>query len=118
MKINSGFKDLLRSFNGAGVRYRVVEGYAVMVRSEPRYTKDFDVWIEPTESNAEALFAGLDKFGEPTAGTVPHDFTEPGVFFQIGVESVRIDIMTSVPGLAFETVGRANRRRFFAGRMF
>ena len=103
MKINSDFKDLLRSFNVAGVRYLIVGGYAVMVHTEPRYTKDLDVWIEPTESNAEALFAGLDKFGAPTADTVPRDFTEPDVFFQIGVEPVRIDIMTSVPGLAFET---------------
>jgi hypothetical protein len=60
------------------------------------------VWIEPTESNAEALFAGLEEFGAPTTGIVPRDFTEPHVFFQIGVEPVRIDIMTSVPGLAFE----------------
>src|SRR5260221_14435483 len=26
--------------------------YAVMAHTEPRYTKDLDVWIEPTESNA------------------------------------------------------------------
>ena len=102
MKINSDFKDLLRSFNGDGVRYLIVGGYAVMVHTEPRYTKDLDVWIEPTESNAKAMFAGLEKFGAPTADAVPRDFTEPDVFFQIGVEPVRIDIMTSVPGLSFE----------------
>ena len=103
MKINSDFKDLLRSFNAVGVRYLIVGGYAVMVHTEPRYTKDLDVWIEPSAANAEALFAGLENFGAPTTGTVPSDFTESDVFFQIGVEPVRIDIMTSVPGLAFET---------------
>jgi hypothetical protein len=36
MKIDSDFKDLLRSFNVAGVRYLVVGGYAVMVHTEPR----------------------------------------------------------------------------------
>ena len=55
MKINSDFKDLLRSLNVAGVRYLVVGGYAVMVHTEPRYTKDIDIWIEPTENNAGAL---------------------------------------------------------------
>ena len=60
MKTNSDFKDLLRSFNVAGVRYLIVGGYAVMAHTEPRYTKDLDVWVEPTESNAEALFAGLE----------------------------------------------------------
>ena len=31
----------------------------------------------------------------------PSDFTEPEVYFQIGVEPVRIDVMTSVKGLEF-----------------
>ena len=31
MKINSDYRDLLRSLNAAGVRYLVVGGYAVMV---------------------------------------------------------------------------------------
>ena len=34
----------------AGVHYLIVGGYAVMVCTEPRYTKDLDLWIEPTES--------------------------------------------------------------------
>jgi hypothetical protein len=47
------------------------------------------------------LFVALGEFGAPTGDVVPSDFTEPNVFFQIGVEPVRIDIMTSVPGLDF-----------------
>jgi predicted nucleotidyltransferase len=101
MKINSDFKDLLRDLNAAGVRYLIVGGYAVMVYAEPRYTKDLDVWIEPAEANAQRLFAALAQFGAPTQDIRPGDFTEPEVFFQIGVEPVRIDIMTSVPGLDF-----------------
>jgi predicted nucleotidyltransferase len=101
MKTNSDFKDLLHDLNGAGVRYLIVGGYAVMVHTEPRYTKDLDVWIDPTESNARMLLAALAEFGAPTASVVPSDFTEPDVFYQIGVEPVRVDIMTSVPGLDF-----------------
>ena len=47
MKINSDFKDLLQSLNAGGVRCLIVGGYAVMVHTEPRYTKDLDLWIEP-----------------------------------------------------------------------
>lgn len=101
MKINSDFKDLLQSLSAAGVRYLIVGGYAVMVYTEPRYTKDLDLWIEPVESNARKLFVALAQFGAPTGDIRPGDFTEPDVFFQIGVEPVRIDIMTSVPGLDF-----------------
>ena len=102
MKINSDFKDLLQSFNASGVRYLIVGGYAVMVHTEPRYTKHLDVWIEPTESNARLMIAALAEFGAPTGNILPSDFTEPDVFFQIGIEPVRIDIMSSIPGLDFQ----------------
>jgi hypothetical protein len=73
-----------------------------MVHTEPRYTKDLDLWIEPIESNARGLLAALARFGAPTKDVRAADFTVPEVFFQIGVEPVRIDIMTSVPGLDFD----------------
>ncbi|MBZ5619144.1 MAG: nucleotidyltransferase [Acidobacteriia bacterium] len=101
MKINSDFRDLLRSLDAAGVRYLIVGGYAVMVYTEPRYTKDLDIWIEPTELNAQKLFLALAGFGAPTKDIRPSDFTEANTFFQIGIDPVRIDIMTSVPGLDF-----------------
>jgi predicted nucleotidyltransferase len=101
MKINSDFKDLLHDLNAAGVRYLIVGGYAVMVYADPRYTKDLDLWVEPTEPNAENLFVALSHFGAPTQGIRPSDFTEPEIFFQIGIDPVRIDIMTSVTGLVF-----------------
>jgi hypothetical protein len=44
--MNSDFKDLLRVFNEHKVRYLVVGGYAVIKYTEPRYTKDLDVWVE------------------------------------------------------------------------
>jgi hypothetical protein len=92
MKINSDFRDLLRDLNVAGVRYLIVGGYAVMVHTEPRYTKDLDLWIEPVESNAQKLFLALAEFGAPTKDIRPSDFTEPEVFFQIGVEPIRVDL--------------------------
>jgi hypothetical protein len=107
MKINSDFRDLLRGLNAAGVRYLIVGGYAVMVHTEPRYTKDLDIWIEPTELNAKALFVALAEFGVPLNDIQPADFTQPDVFFQIGVDPVRVDIMTAVPGLEFSQALRA-----------
>jgi hypothetical protein len=102
VKINSDFKDLLRSLNAAGIRYLIVGGYAVMVHTEPRYTKDLDIWIDRDEENARVVLETLTSFGAPTAGVTAADLTEPEVFFQIGIEPVRIDIMTSVTGLAFD----------------
>jgi hypothetical protein len=101
VKINSDFRDLLRSLNVGGVRYLIVGGYAVMAHTEPRYTKDLDLWIEPEVQNARAMLAALAAFGAPVTGVTAEDFTEPEVFFQIGVDPVRIDILTSVTGLDF-----------------
>ena len=108
MKINSDFKDLLRSLNAAGIRYLIVGGYAVMVHTEPRYTKDLDIWIERDEQNARSLLRALAEFGAPIGEVKPADLTEPEVFFQIGIEPVRFDILSSVAGLVFEAAW--NRR--------
>ena len=101
MKISSDYRDLLSIFNAAGVRYLIVGGYAVMIHTEPRYTKDLDVWVHRSGANAEALFRALAQFGAPLKGLQPADFTEPDVFYQVGIEPVRIDVMTSVSGLEF-----------------
>jgi hypothetical protein len=65
-----------------------------MVHTEPRYTKDLDIWIEPTEPNAKALLVALGRFGVPLNDIQPADFTQPDVFFQIDVDPVRVDMIT------------------------
>ncbi len=39
------FKELLSVLERHEVRYLVIGGYAVMLYSEPRWTKDLDLWI-------------------------------------------------------------------------
>lgn len=79
MRISSDYRDLLKSLNAAGVRFLVVGGYAVMIHTEPRHTKDLDVWIDRSASNAEALVHALTRFGAPRKGITASDFTEPEV---------------------------------------
>jgi hypothetical protein len=45
--MNSDFKDLLRTFAEEQVEYLVVGAYAVIHYTQPRYTKDIDIWIRP-----------------------------------------------------------------------
>lgn len=101
MEINSDYKNLLKSLNAAGVRYLVVGGYAVMAYTEPRYTKDLDIWIDPERANANAVFRALAEFGAPLRGVTAEDFTQHEIFYQLGVDPVRIDILTSVAGVEF-----------------
>lgn len=63
--MNSDFKDILRSLLNAGVELMVVGGYAVMRYTEPRYTKDLDILINPTEESALRVITALKDFGAP-----------------------------------------------------
>jgi hypothetical protein len=101
MSASSIFKELLRKFNEHQVKYLIVGAYAVMNYTEPRYTKDLDVWIEPSQVNAERVFKALADFGAPLESVTIEDFTNPELIFQIGIAPHRIDILMSVKGLEF-----------------
>lgn len=62
------FKELLRSFHAHGVKYLVVGGYAVSFHSQPRATKDLDVFIKAEPENAKAAYTALASFGAPMEG--------------------------------------------------
>lgn len=102
MSANSDFKDLLRGFNAAGVEYLIVGAHAVMIYTEPRYTKDIDIWVRRSPANAERVFRALAEFGAPLRDATPSDFTNPDVVFQIGVAPNRIDVMMDVEGVTFD----------------
>jgi hypothetical protein len=108
--MNSDFKELLSTFNAAKVRYLVVGGYAVMTYTEPRYTKDLDLWIEATPRNAWAVFRALKEFGAPLAGLSEADFSREGFFYQLGRPPARVDILMSRQASASPTPGASASR--------
>jgi hypothetical protein len=97
MQSNSNYKDLLKNFNDAGLRYLVVGGYAVMKYTEPYLTKDLDVWIDPTPENAELAFAALARFGAPLSNVTVEDLITPDIVYQVGVDYNRIDVIFPSP---------------------
>ncbi len=99
--MNSDFKDLLRLFLENQVEFMVVGGYAVMLYTEPRYTKDLDLLISLEPNNAAKTIDALELFGAPLAELKKEDLQEKDVFFQIGVAPIRIDIITSIAGVDF-----------------
>ncbi len=100
--MNSDFKDLLQALNDAGAEYLVVGGYAVIKHTEPRYTKDIDVWVNNTRENAERVLVALKEYGAPIGDLSIEYLASDDAFFQIGVEPVRIDIIMNLIGLNFE----------------
>ncbi len=103
MLTSPDFKELLNILEKYKIRYLVVGGYAVMKYTEPRFTKDLDLWISTDRENSNAVFAALKEFGAPLKNLTPEDFTQEGYFYQMGNPPFRLDIMMSIPGVEFET---------------
>ena len=102
MPVNKDFEDLLRIFHEEKVEYLIVGAYAVIFYTEPRYTKDLDIWINPTEENAKKVWKALQRFGAPLIDVTVKDFTNRELVYQIGVEPNRIDILMDIQGVDFE----------------
>ncbi len=100
--MNSDFNDLLKLMDQFQVRFLVVGGYAVIRHTEPRFTKDLDLWIEATAENAERCFRALAAFGAPLTGLAPLDFTQRGYIYQMGVPPFRVDVLMSLGVLDFD----------------
>jgi hypothetical protein len=110
MPLNPDFSDLFAALNGVDARYLLVGGYAVAFHAEPRYTKELHVWVDPTPANAARVFTALESFGAPLSGVSEADFAVPGIVFQIGIPPNRIDLVTVVDGVEFESAWRARVR--------
>lgn len=94
------FEEFIASLNAHRVRYLIIGGYAVGFHARPRATKDIDVLVDRTAANARRTRAALVAF----LGTEAPNITEvklmhPRTLIVLGVDPVRIDILTSIDGV-------------------
>ncbi len=101
MLTSPDFRELLKIFEKYKIRYLIVGGYAVMKYSEPRFTKDIDVFIATDQDDAECVYSALKEFGAPLKNLTSDDFTHKGYLYQMGRPPLRVDIMMSIPGIEF-----------------
>lgn len=101
--LNQDFKEFIQSLNDNLVRYLVVGGYAVAIHGYPRYTKDIDIWIDMTFENATRIIQAIRQFGFGSLGLKENDFLEADIIVQLGYPPRRIDLLTTLPGIDFET---------------
>jgi hypothetical protein len=73
-----------------------------MEHTEPRYTKDLDVWISSDRENAERTYAALKAFGAPLTNITVDDFTNSELVYHMGRPPARVDVLMGLPGLDFE----------------
>jgi hypothetical protein len=82
------YKDLLSAFRSHGVKYLVVGGFAVIYHSQPRFTKDMDLFIKPDIENATATYKA--------------HFMDRESFFRFGRDPKSFDILPAIPGVDFD----------------
>ena len=103
MEFNTDFSDMLLELSAAKVDYLVVGAYAVAAHGHPRATGDLDIWVRADSKTAPRIMLALKNFGAPVGEVNESDFANPSIIFQIGVPPGRIDIITTVSGLEFDS---------------
>lgn len=115
MELSPDYEDLFKQLNAAKIKYLVVGAHAVMHYTEPRFTKDIDIWIPPQLNDVKNIYKALKEFRAPLHNINPEDFKDEKLIFQIGVAPVRIDILFGVPGITAQTAW-SNRKKSRYGR--
>ena len=113
--LSSDYEDLFNTLNAHKIKYLAVGAHAVMFYTEPRFTKDLDVWIPAALNDPRDVYEALKAFGAPLRGITPEDFQDPKMFLQIGVTPVRVDILVDLPGVSAEEAW-AHRKRSRYGK--
>lgn len=98
------FQELLVALADEGADFAVVGGFAVAFHGHVRATKDLDVLVRASPTNAARVYAALAAFGAPLAAfeVSVQDFVEYDGVLQIGVPPFRIDILNRIAGVGFD----------------
>jgi hypothetical protein len=73
--LSKDMRELLDALNRSHAQYLVIGAHGVGIYTEPRGTKDLDIWINPTRANAKRVYAALREFGSPLHGTTEKTLT-------------------------------------------
>jgi predicted nucleotidyltransferase len=103
MKLPQDFREFLELFNAKGVEYMLVGSYALAYYGAPRYTGDIDLFVHRTESNAKRIIEALKEFGFVFPNLTWNDFIKDDTVVQLGMPPVRIDILTFLSGMNWDT---------------
>jgi hypothetical protein len=100
--MNRDFVEMLSALSAAGARFLIVGAHALAAHGAPRATGDLDIWIGATPDNVARVLDALRNFGAALFDLTPDDLSRPDTVFQIGLPPSRIDILSSISGVAFD----------------
>jgi predicted nucleotidyltransferase len=97
------FKEFLKLLNSNNVEYLLIGGYAVGIYGYIRTTNDLDIWVSVSPENAARIEQVLREFGFAAAALTSDLFLAPNNIVRMGVPPIRIELLTSISGVQFET---------------
>ena len=110
MNVPKDYEEFFELLNRQKIKYLIVGAYAVAFHAHPRFTGDIDIFIVANRTNAGRLLKVLRQFGFKDLGITIEDFLKTDRIIQLGYPPLRIDILTSIDGVSFNTAW-ANRVR-------
>ncbi len=93
------WSEFIECLNANQVEYLIVGALALARHGRPRYTKDLDIWVNPTAENGARVLKTLHDFGFSITNLEAAEFANPDLIIQFGVEPVRIDIIGGITGV-------------------
>src|SRR5689334_14824433 len=102
MNVQRDFEEFLELLHQEKTKYLIVGAHALGFYGIPRLTADLDVFVDSNPSNARKVTSAVRKFGFTIKGIEEIDFMKPDSIMQLGFPPVRIDILTSITGVAFQ----------------
>ena len=100
MTLSKDWREFLELLNSRGVDYVIVGAQSLAFHGRPRHTGDLDILVRPTPDNARLLLALLNQFGFEQSGFKETDFLQSEQIIQLGRVPNRIDLLTSLTGVA------------------
>lgn len=101
--LNDDWREFLSLMISKRVKFLLLGGHAVSVHARPRMTEELDVFVEVSTLNAKRLRGVLADFGFGDAAPTVGELATKGKVFMVGVPPWRIDILTKISGVRFET---------------
>lgn len=111
----TGFGRLLDDLNGAGVRYVLIGGIALIRHGVVRATRDIDAVFDPDSDNVERIRSLIDKWGatRPDGSPIPDDGIAADRTIHVSTPHGELDLLSeAAAAMPFsDLLARAETRR-------
>lgn len=98
------FKDLLflcQKLNEAGAHYLVIGGFAVILHTATRTTKDIDLLVDPSVENIRKIKQGMSALPDNAIALIDDHDVQNYIVVRIGDEYV-VDLMAQACGITYD----------------